>query len=1201
MSSVRPSSCVKTFLVLAGLFMAAAAVAPQAAAQTQLLVPSSSFAVYPKQIIGTTSAAQSIVVTNTSDSMTVQVSSVTFDADVPGFTETDNCVGGIAPGGSCTVTIAFAPTASNLCIQEPTLTLNDDDPGGPLQITLFGEGAAAGGLTTTDLTNQSLTATALAQSLVGKGVTISNVTFTGAPLAAGTFAGGQGIIGFDKGIILSNGAVSNVIGPNCDSGISQENGLPGDQDLTNLICTDATSCSSPTTTNDATVLEFDFVPTSTLLTFQYVFASDEYPEFVFDFNDVFAFFLNQNGSPKQDIALIPGTNTIVSINNVNNGNPGTPNIPPVNPQFYLDNNIQFPDTAPLNTEMDGLTTVLSVQAPVNAGQTYHIKLAIADALDDELDSNVFIKAGSLSSTTLAIVPPALGFGNLKAGGTSSPQTVMVTNQSGATLTGVTIAASAGFTETNNCPATLAVNASCTITVTFAPTVNGPLDGTITITDSAPDSPQTITAGGTGVTGAFVSISPFSLTFAPQAVGTTSPAQILTVTNTGGSALVFQGIVISTDFAESDTCQDETIAPGATCTISVTFTPTTTDAEAGSIELEDNAQTAGFQSVGLTGNATNTITIAPTTLGFGSQAINTTSAAQTVTFTNTGTTAVTIPSVVVGTGFTETNNCTATPIAAGASCAAMVTFTPTAVQAYATNLTFTDTAPNSPQMVALTGTGTNGTAPVTLTPNSLTFGPQTVGTTSAAQTVTVKNNGTGGLTFNSIAASGDYAVTNAGTCSVEGGLPSGGTCTVLVTFTPTTTGTRAGVLTITDSAANSPQTATLTGTGTGAAVTITLTPPSLTFGAQALGTTSASQNVVVMNTGTTTVTFTAITTSGDFSGATLAGCPTLAGGAQCTLPVAFTPTATGTRNGTITFTDNATGSPQMVTLTGTGTGGTSTVTITPTSLTFGSQALNTTSPAQTVMVKNNGTTTVNFNSFTTSGDFAVANAGTTCSTDGGIEGGASCTIAVTFTPTVAGTRGGTLAIADNATGSPQMVTLTGTGGGGTVVISVPTGGTTTGTTTPGGTTYFGIIITCAPGQTGTVTLTATSSSPLISVNLIPNTVVCPGGAQQAIQLQTFCQGTTVTTGSLPGSIGFGGGMLLFGSLLGGMAFMFRRTRRLGLTFALLAVAAVGAGSCGSLPKSPTGQATPPGTYFISLTATLNGQTTTSPNFLTLVVK
>jgi|GEM_PF-2437356 uncharacterized repeat protein (TIGR01451 family) len=181
----------------------------------------------------------------------------------------------------------------------------------------------------------------------------------------------------------------------------------------------------------------------------------------------------------------------------------------------------------------------------------------------------------------------------------------------------------------------------------------------------------------------------------------------------------------------------------------------------------------------------------------------------------------------------------------------------------------------------------------------------------------------------------------------------------------------------------------------------------------------------------------------------------------------------------------------------------------------------------------------------------------------------------------------------------------------VTITVPSGGSTTGTTSPGGTTYFGLIITCAAGQMGTVTLSATSSTNLISVNLIPNTVVCPGGSQQAVQLQTFCQGTTVTTGSVPGGFGGGAGggggigLVLATMMLGGFGFMFRRERRdrrVTVAFAMvLIMVAMGIGACGSLPKSPTGQATPPGTYFISLTTSLNGRTQTLPNFLTLVVK
>ncbi len=219
----------------------------------------------------------------------------------------------------------------------------------------------------------------LAAKLVGSGITISNVKYTGLPCSAGVFSGGKDIIGFADGIILSCGDVANVIGPNKQNDISTDLNLPGDPDLEALI---------GETTYDATVLEFDFIPESDTISFQYVFASDEYNEYVYEYNDVFAFFVNG-----VNVALIPGTDTPVAINNVNGGNPYGEN--PKNPEYYRNNS--FPDgSSPINTEMDGLTVVLSMQAKVNAGVTNHIKLAIADALDHNLDSVVFIKAGSLS-------------------------------------------------------------------------------------------------------------------------------------------------------------------------------------------------------------------------------------------------------------------------------------------------------------------------------------------------------------------------------------------------------------------------------------------------------------------------------------------------------------------------------------------------------------------------------------------------------------------------------------------------------------------------------------------------------------------------------------------------------------------------------------------------------------------------------------
>ena len=241
-----------------------------------------------------------------------------------------------------------------------------------------GGGSASPGLVTQSLSG-ALTAQDLANDLAGAGVTVSNVTYAGADVAAGRFNGGTGIIGFESGIILSSGDIANVTGPNIQDSITGDNGLPGDSDLDSLV--------PGYTTFDAAVLQFDFVPSSDVVSFVYVFGSDEYNEYV-GVNDVFGFFVNG-----VNYALIPPVTGIpVSINNVNCGSPFVGAGP--NCESYRNNDPDDPGPPTIDTELDGLTIVLGFQAPVNPGVTNHIKLAIADAADSILDSDVFVKAGS---------------------------------------------------------------------------------------------------------------------------------------------------------------------------------------------------------------------------------------------------------------------------------------------------------------------------------------------------------------------------------------------------------------------------------------------------------------------------------------------------------------------------------------------------------------------------------------------------------------------------------------------------------------------------------------------------------------------------------------------------------------------------------------------------------------------------------------
>ncbi|MDB9535626.1 choice-of-anchor L domain-containing protein [Dolichospermum planctonicum CS-1226] len=235
-------------------------------------------------------------------------------------------------------------------------------------------------LITRDL--NSVTAAQLVNTLIGNsGITpdkISNIRFTGANVAGGTFTGGLGTIGIDNGIVLSTGDIDVD-----DSAYSTSNGKLGDRDLDAIVKTIVSNNS----TYDAAVLEFDFIPTSNTISFSYVFASENYPELGNSrFNDVFAFYLNG-----RNIAFVPGATTPASINTVNTGT----NSAFFKPDYY--GNI-------LGTKFDGFTTVLSaVATDLIPGQINHIKLAIADTRDYARDSAVFIQGFSDPSTIVRVI------------------------------------------------------------------------------------------------------------------------------------------------------------------------------------------------------------------------------------------------------------------------------------------------------------------------------------------------------------------------------------------------------------------------------------------------------------------------------------------------------------------------------------------------------------------------------------------------------------------------------------------------------------------------------------------------------------------------------------------------------------------------------------------------------------------------------
>ena len=216
----------------------------------------------------------------------------------------------------------------------------------------------------------------LVATILGGSMEVSNIQFTGTVTSAGAFNDGGTTIGFDNGIILSSGnARESVEGENDADDISYDNELDGDPDLDAILAVEGDG-----TSHDATVLEFDFLPESGYISFQYVLGSEEYTEYI-QYGDVFGLFVNGVNA-----AVLPGTSTSISVRTINQE---------TNSQYFIDNT-----DGHLATQMDGLSVAFTVSVPVNAGVTNHLKLAMADMDDSSYDTNIFIKAGSVRDQQL---------------------------------------------------------------------------------------------------------------------------------------------------------------------------------------------------------------------------------------------------------------------------------------------------------------------------------------------------------------------------------------------------------------------------------------------------------------------------------------------------------------------------------------------------------------------------------------------------------------------------------------------------------------------------------------------------------------------------------------------------------------------------------------------------------------------------------
>ena len=410
------------------------------------------------------------------------------------------------------------------------------------------------------------------------------------------------------------------------------------------------------------------------------------------------------------------------------------------------------------------------------------------------------------------------------------------------------------------------------------------------------------------------------------------------------------------------------------------------------------------------------TVTPTKLTFGNQVVGTTSASQNLTVTNTASGAISVALNSVP-NFTTSSNCNS--VAHGGTCTIYVSFSPTATGNLSSTLVISDSVTSV--SVPLSGTGVPAT---TVSPTSLAFGDVGLNGSSATQTITLTNNQ--GVALNLISASSpnsNYAVLSPITGGCTGTLAPHASCVFSVVFTPTSLGAKNETLVITDDAATSPQSVTITGTGV---VPMSVSSSSVTFPTEIQGVTSSATTLTLTNHQSIALSSVSLSVVGNSSDFSASGCTgSVAALGTCKISVTFTPQAAGTRSGTLVISSpEATEGPIGVALSGTGE---SPVTITPASPTvaFANTGVGLQSKATAITVKNNQKTALTWHTYSVTGDFQVQS--TTCGASGTTLGaGKTCTYEVLFVPSQAGTRIGSLTLADSAVTSPQVVSFIGVG-------------------------------------------------------------------------------------------------------------------------------------------------------------------------------
>lgn len=743
----------------------------------------------------------------------------------------------------------------------------------------------------------------------------------------------------------------------------------------------------------------------------------------------------------------------------------------------------------------GQSVTVQVQfAPTGSGSTSGTITVISDASNSPLTISL---TGTGAEAGLSVSPATWNFGNVTVNQKVS-QNVKLTNtgNSNVVINMANVSGNAFGISGLALPMTLSAGQAVTFSTQFAPTATGAASGSISFTDNAPNSPQTLTMSGTGVaTSSTLGASPANVSFGNVVVGSNSQ-QTVTLTNTGNASATISSLVATGNgFSVTGLAAPLTIGANQSASFTAQFAPTTTGAASGSITVSSTANNSTL-SIPVSGSGTQgSLTANPLTVGFGNVNVGT-SGTSSITLTNSGSASISISQASAsGTGFSINGIATPMTLGAGQSASFTAKFSPTAAGNAVGSVSIASNSPNSPLVIGLTGAGVASLPQITVNPTNITFGSEPVGS-SVSQTVSVSNPGNAALTITQLAASGSgYSVNGPATPMT---INPGSSASFSATFAPTSAGSATGTISVVSNAAGSPATITMSGTGT--ASQLGASPSAVTFGSVLTGSTG-SQTVTLTNSGSASLTISQVSASGaGFSISGIAAPLTINAGQAATFTAQFAPTTTGNATGTVTVVSNAPNSPLTIALTGTGTQ--PQIAATPSTAAFGNVSTGT-SNTQTITVSNGGSASLTISSVSVTGaGFNISGISAPLT----IAAGKNTTFNAVFAPTTSGAASGSITLVNNSPNPSISIPLSGTGVTSTKVLGLSTTSLSFGSVNVGSSNSLSVALT----NNGNANVTISSLG-------VPNASFTASGVS-AGEVLTPNQSVTVTVQFAPSAAG-----------------------------------------------------------------------------------